>query len=79
MFGRVLDINYDKINNLCKVFGISGAKKIKEAIDNDAEFRNLYLTDNEIKQTLNYAMKLEGMPRNISTHACRSCNYQKSS
>ena len=43
---------------------------IKKAMEQNKEFKALYENDEKIKQILDIAMALEGMPRQASTHAC---------
>lgn len=66
--GRVLDEPYeycDKISKLIPMF-----YKIKEALDEVAEFRDLYQKEPAAKRIIDYAMTLEGVARHTSTHAC---------
>ena len=39
-------------------------------MEQNRELRELYETDEEIRNILNISMALEGMPRQASTHAC---------
>ena len=39
------------------------------ALDEVDELRNLYKTDGEVREIIDYAKKLEGLARNIGTHA----------
>ena len=51
---------------------------IAKALEENRELRELYETDQKVKELLDVSMALEGMPKNTSTHACRSCNYKRS-
>ena len=42
---------------------------IKQALDKSTELRKRYEEDPVVKDLLDTSMKLEGMPRNVSTHA----------
>lgn len=42
---------------------------IKSALEKSAELKNMYETDDSVKSVIDMAMRLEGMPRNASTHA----------
>ncbi len=42
---------------------------IKTALAKNAELKKLYDSDNDVKQILDTAVKIEGMPRHASTHA----------
>lgn len=68
--GRVLDSPFNIVNTLAKFIPNGPKIKIDDAIKNDKEFEK-YISENvEAQRILEYARKLEGMPRNISTHAC---------
>ena len=43
---------------------------IKKALDQNKELRDLYENSPEVKELLQIAMTLEGLPRQASTHAC---------
>lgn len=68
--GRVLDIPYNKVNKLAKYIPKVLKVKIEDVLKTDKDFNKLYNTDEEVKNIIDYSMKLEGMPRNTSTHAC---------
>ncbi len=68
--GRVLNIDYNKVNNITKYIPEGGKVNISKALEIDKEFKQLYSSDSETRKMIDYAIKLEGMPRNISTHAC---------
>ena len=44
-----------------------------------AKAKELYENDENTKRIIDIARGLEGMPRNASTHACRSCYNKRSS
>ena len=52
---------------------------IKKALEENRELRERYESEEMVKKVLDIAMGLEGMPRQASTHACRSCYYKRSS
>ncbi len=66
--GRVLDVPYDYCDKLAKA--IPMFFKIKQAIDTVPELKAMYKDDPQAKQLLDYAMRLEGVARHTSTHAC---------
>ena len=43
---------------------------IKKAMEQNRELKELYEDDENIRNLLNIAMALEGLPRQASTHAC---------
>jgi len=66
--GRVLDHPYDFCDKLAKA--IPMFTKIKEALETVDEFKQLYNNDSAAKEIVNYALRLEGVSRHSSTHAC---------
>ena len=76
--GRALDVPYAEVDKLAKMIPNELHITIKKALEQNRELQSLYETDNKTKEILDIAMGLEGMPRQASTHACRSCNYKKS-
>lgn len=43
---------------------------IKSALKDSPELKELYETDSEIREVMDYSIKLESLPRNMSIHAC---------
>ncbi len=68
--GRVLDFPFAETNNLAKMIPNEVHMTISKALEINKEFRDLYETNEQIKNLINIAMALEGMPRQASTHAC---------
>ncbi len=68
--GRALDVPLDRVNFLCKLVPMKGAISLDLA---DAmatpDFRREYESDPQTKKLVDIAMKLEGMNRNVGTHA----------
>lgn len=74
---RVLNVSYAEVDKITKL--MDGKHAIAELLglkpnkkDGDVtvrDFRELYDTDPTVKNVIDMAMKLEGMPRNISEHA----------
>ena len=52
---------------------------IAKAMEQNYELRQLYESNSETQKLLDIAMALEGMPRQASTHACRSSYYKRAS
>lgn len=67
---RVLDFPYSEADKLAKMIPNEIHITIAKAMDMNKEFKNLYDTDPTIKNLLDIAMGLEGLPRQASTHAC---------
>ena len=76
--GRALDISLQETDKIAKMIPNELHITIKKAIDQNIELRNLYESDERIKKLLGVSMALEGLPKNTSTHACRS-SYNKRS
>ncbi len=68
--GRVLNIPLERVNYLCKLVPMQGAiaKDLKDAME-VPDFRKEYDTDPVARKWIDVAMKLEGMNRNVGTHA----------
>lgn len=66
--GRVLDEPYDFCDKLAKM--IPANYKIKEALENLNEIKDIYKKDSAARRILDFAQKLEGVSRHSSTHAC---------
>ncbi|MBE7053329.1 MAG: DNA polymerase III subunit alpha [Ruminococcaceae bacterium] len=67
--GRVFDISYKKTDLVAKLIPRDIGMTLSFALDNVNELKNLYNTDFEVKKLIDMALKIEGMPRNITTHA----------
>lgn len=69
--GRVLDIPYQDVDAVAKMIPMAPGKTttIKGALDVNPELRMQYESSDVIKDLIDTAMQLEGMPRNASTHA----------
>ena len=67
--GRVLGIPLARVNQITgmvpEVLGI----KLTEAIDQSDELKQAYEGDPEVRELIDFAIKLEGLARNIGTHA----------
>ena len=68
--GRVLDIPYGEVDKLAKMIPMEIHITIADAIKQNRELKQLYESNDSIHQIIDIAQKLEGMPRNASTHAC---------
>ena len=68
--GRALDVSYSETDKLAKMVPNELHITIKKALEQNREFMEAYETDGKIKELLDIAMGLEGMPRQASTHAC---------
>ncbi len=66
--GRVLGYPYELCDKLAKM--IPMFSKIKEAVDEIGELKELYKHDEAARRVIDYAKRLEGVARHASTHAC---------
>ena len=67
---RVLDVPYSEADALAKMIPNELHITIKKALEQNVELKEKYENDQNIKNLLDIAMGLEGMPRQASTHAC---------
>lgn len=68
--GRVLDIRFDKVDKIAKLIPSGPNITIDYALETSKELLDEYENDEEVKTLIDHAKRLEGMPRNLSTHAC---------
>ena len=67
--GRALDISYAVCDKVAKLIPQALNMTIDRAMKGSAELRELYGNDPQIKELIDTAVRLEGMPRHASTHA----------
>ncbi len=67
---RVLDLPYAEADALAKMIPNELHITIKKALEQNVELKEKYENEPQIKNLLDIAMGLEGMPRQASTHAC---------
>lgn len=69
--GRALAIPYNDVDKVAKMIPMMPGKHItiESAIEANPELKALYSKDNVMKELLDMAKSLEGMPRHASTHA----------
>ena len=68
--GRVLDYPYSETDKLAKMIPMEVHITIPKALEQNAKFKELYESNPSVKQLIDIAIKLEGLPRQASTHAC---------
>ncbi len=66
---RVLDMPYSIGDKISRLIPQEMHITLKRALDESKELRDLYESNLQVKQIINTAMSIEGMPRNTSTHA----------
>lgn len=67
--GKALEVPYADIDTVSKLIPFKINITLKEALSESKELERLYNNDKAIKNLIDTAMKLEGMPRHASTHA----------
>jgi DNA polymerase III alpha subunit len=71
--GRALDIPLERVNFLCKLVPTKGSTTIPfsldETLEQSQDFRREYEQDPQVRYMVDIARKLEGMNRNVGTHA----------
>ena len=66
--GRVLDFEYSYCDKLSKM--VPAFTGLKDALENTAELKNEYKNNKDARQILDAAVRLEGVARHASVHAC---------
>ena len=69
--GRVLGLPYGHVDKLCKMvpFDPSRPLTLQESIDREPRFKEEIKSNSKIKKLLDLSLKLEGLNRNMATHA----------
>ena len=75
---RVMDLPYAFVDSIAKMIPQELNITIDKALKENPEFRKLYETDEQVKQLIDMAKRLEGLPRHSSMHAAGVVISQKS-
>ena len=67
--GRAMDVPYALCDRIAKLIPYSPGMTIERAMEGSSEMRELYDSDDRVKELIDMAQSLEGMPRHASTHA----------
>ena len=67
--GRVLGMSYGAVDQVAKLIPNELKMTIDKALEKSAELADLYKTNPQIRDLIDTARSIEGMPRNTSTHA----------
>ncbi len=67
--GRVLDYPYAFCDKIAKMIPKDLDITLDKALERSREFADAYHSDPQIKKLVDYARRLEGLPRHASTHA----------
>ena len=68
--GRVLEKDYALVDKVAKAIPATPKITIKKAFDESPEFKDMYDKDPQVKEIVDIALKLEGLSRHKSQHAC---------
>ena len=67
--GRVMDLPYQQVDGIAKMVPFELNMTLERALKLNPELKRLTETDPQVGRLIEMARKLEGMPRNPSTHA----------
>ena len=67
--GRVLRIPYQDVDRVAKLIPRMLDITLSASLEMVPELKTLYDTDEQVKRLIDLSMKIEGLPRNTSTHA----------
>ncbi len=67
--GRTLGISYSVVDKVAKAVPKKLNITLDEALEISADFREIYHSSEQMRELIDLARKVEGMPRNTSTHA----------
>ena len=69
--GRVLGLSYGHVDKICKMvpFDPSRPLTLQESIDREPRFKEEIKNNTKVKKLINLSLKLEGLNRNMATHA----------
>lgn len=67
--GRALNIPYAEVDQIAKKIPFEPGMTIDRALELNLELKQLYDTNPKVKNLIDTARKLEGLPRHASTHA----------
>ena len=76
--GRAMDYSYAEVDRVAKMIPTALGMTIDKALESNPEFKDIYNSDNRVKELVDISRRLEGLPRQASTHACRNSNYKRS-
>ena len=67
--GRALNFSFAQTDVVAKLVPTTLHITLKEALEASPQLKEMYDSDEKVKELIDTAMSLEGMPRNTSTHA----------
>lgn len=75
--GRAMEIPYEQTNALADMIPKDVGITIAKALEQNPEFKEKYENDKTVHELIDMSMKLEGLPRQIGTHAAGVVICQK--
>lgn len=67
--GRALDLEYKLVDKVAKLIPNELGITLKKALDSSKELNRVYREDSRIQKLIDFAQKIEGLPKNTGTHA----------
>ncbi|MBQ7953325.1 MAG: DNA polymerase III subunit alpha, partial [Clostridia bacterium] len=67
--GRVISVPYADVDAIAKMIPAAPGQTIENALNENQRLRDKYNSDLKVKELIDIAMELEGLPRHASTHA----------
>ena len=67
--GRALGIPLARVNQVVQMVPEQLGITLKKALDQSEDLRETYDSDGEIRELIDLALKIEGLARNVGTHA----------
>ena len=67
--GRVMGMSYQQVDSIAKLVPMELNITLERALKVNPELKKAYDEDPQVKRLIDMSLKLEGMPRNTSTHA----------
>jgi DNA polymerase-3 subunit alpha len=67
--GRAMNYTYGEVDRIAKMIPTMLGISIDKALELNPEFKDAYNTDDRVKELIDVARRLEGLPRHSSTHA----------
>lgn len=67
--GRAMGMSYQDVDKVAKLVPTDLRMTLDKALGINQELKQLYLSDNKVKELVDMSRKVEGMPRHTSVHA----------
>ena len=67
--GRVIDMPYGEVDSIAKQIPVEIGMTIEKALNVNSELKSIYDKNEDVKELIDLARAVEGLPRHTSTHA----------